>query len=108
MKKQRLIILMQNPKCEMCGKPAVEIHHKNGNKADHRLKNLMASCRSCNAKIRFKPNRSKYYRLYGCSLSEIAKKHQVSYGTLYYRINNNIPLDLPRDSRGRKAKKVEV
>lgn len=83
MKKNRLIVLMYHPKCEMCDKPAVCIHHRNGDKSDHRLSNLMASCIKCNAGIRFKPNNAKYFRLYGISFSEISSKTNYTYAHIY-------------------------
>jgi len=77
MKKNRLIILLKNLRCEICGKPAVEVHHRDGSKFNHELSNLMASCHRCNSKIRFKPNNSKYRRLYGMSLREIIIKKKI-------------------------------
>ncbi len=37
--------------CVVCGKKTIIIHHKNKNKKDNRLKNLMPICRSCHNKI---------------------------------------------------------
>lgn len=88
MKKNRLIILMNNPKCEICDKPATDIHHRNGNKADHRLSNLMALCHSCNNLIRFKPNKSKYRKLYGMTLKEMGEKLKLTEVGIRYRLNN--------------------
>ena len=90
MKKNRLIILIHNPICEICNeKPAVEVHHRNGNKADHRLRNLIASCHRCNSKIRFKPNNSKYRRIYGMNLKEMANKLNFSETNIYYLHQQN-------------------
>ena len=48
MKKNRLIILINNPLCEVCEKtPATEVHHKDNTKDNHRLSNLMAVCHKC-------------------------------------------------------------
>lgn len=47
MRKQRLILFMNNPKCEMCGKIATLIHHKDKNRANHKLANLMTVCVRC-------------------------------------------------------------
>ena len=85
MKKNRLIILLHNPICEICNKkPAVEIHHKNGDKSNHRLSNLVASCHRCNTKIRFKSNNSKFRRIYGMNLKEIASKLRYSEGYISF------------------------
>ena len=86
MKKNRLIILMNNPKCEVCGKTATCIHHRNGDKSDHRLENLMPSCHRCNARIRFGPNNTKYSRLYGLRLHEMTKKFGHS-PTFYHQLH---------------------
>lgn len=92
MKKNRLIILMNNPKCEICGKKATEIHHRDGSKFNHELSNLMATCHKCNSGIRFRPNKSKYRNVFGKSLSELQKE----YGNPYYYwkdlLNKNISI----------------
>lgn len=69
MKKNRLIILMQNPKCEYCGKPATEVHHKDENKSNHKLSNLTATCHKCNTK-----QSSKFYKRFGYTFDEITEK----------------------------------
>lgn len=69
MKKNRLIILLNNPKCEKCGKPATQIHHRDFSKVNHKLSNLMAVCTQCNCKLS-----SKFYQRYGMTLNEIASK----------------------------------
>ena len=47
-KKQRLIILISNPKCEVCRiKKATIVHHKDETKSNHELSNLIAVCRKC-------------------------------------------------------------
>ena len=94
MKKNRLIILKRHPICEKCPKPATEVHHRNGDKSDHRLRNLMASCHPCNTKIRFGPNKlhtSKYRRLFGFSSIEF-RKFGIHPYQLEFIIKNNIPL----------------
>ncbi len=42
----------------------------------------MASCRKCNSAIRFKPNNSKFRRLYGMNLKEMGKILNYSEGYL--------------------------
>lgn len=93
MKKNRLIILINNPKCEKCRKSATQIHHRSGDKSDHRLSNLMASCQSCNLKMRPKFN-SKYRRLYGMNLNEMARKYGRSSGYYYIKHKENKLKDL--------------
>ncbi len=90
MKRQRLIILMHNPKCEYCGKPATEIHHKDENKANHKLSNLAPACRKCNAK-----QSSKFYKRFGYTLSEIVKilGRSQSYWCLHSEEINHYLLD---------------
>jgi hypothetical protein len=52
MKKQRIIKLtQQNNKCELCGDKAYKIHHKDENKANHNLDNLIVVCDSCHGKL---------------------------------------------------------
>lgn len=106
MKKNRLIILLHNPKCEMCDKPAIEVHHRNGDKSDHRLSNLMPSCRSCNGGIRFRPNRSpfKYRKVYGMTLIELSEKFNCSMKTIRRRIKYKIPFNSPVHSYNYKRK----
>ena len=71
MKKNRLIILIHNPKCEYCGRPATEVHHKDGSKINHSLSNLMAVCHKCHP--RSKVHDSFYRRRYGMTLAEMGK-----------------------------------
>jgi len=78
MKRQRLIILMNNPKCEYCRNPATEIHHKDESKSNHELSNLAACCRKCNSRLS-----SKFFKLYGMTLREMAEKFGRS--TCYWR-----------------------
>ncbi len=47
MKKNRLLILLQNPRCKFCNKKATNIHHIDGNKSNHDLSNLVAVCCKC-------------------------------------------------------------
>lgn len=85
MKKNRLVILAKYPICQICNnKPSTEVHHRNGDKSDHSLENLAASCHPCNSSIRFKPNNSKYFRLYGMNLETMRKKFGGYYRKYYY------------------------
>lgn len=70
--------------CERCGSRAVLTHHKNGDKSDHRIDNLMALCAACHGIVhRGHPKKtSKYLSRYGMRLNEIAAKSGVSIRTV--------------------------
>lgn len=68
MKKQRLIILKNNPLCEYCGKRATQIHHKDEKKQNHKLTNLVAVCHICNSR-----QSSKFYKRFGYTLDQLSK-----------------------------------
>lgn len=68
MKKQRLIILMDNPKCEYCDNQATQIHHKDESKTNHKLSNLAAICHICNIRLG-----GRFYKKYGLTLKQIAE-----------------------------------
>ena len=71
LKKLRIILLRNFPKCQICKKkPSTEIHHKSGNKSNHRRNNLLAVCHPCNIKTRTRPNKSKYRNLFGFGKSK--------------------------------------
>jgi len=87
MKKNRLIKLQRaKARCEICGKRARTIHHKDGSKNNHSLKNLIVLCLSCHRIIDLKKGNmeghtTKYIRKYGLTLKEIAQKlhiHEVT------------------------------
>ena len=69
MKKNRLFILIHHPKCEYCGKFATEIHHKDEDKTNHNLSNLMAICCKCH-----RCHHSKFYKKFGYTLRGITQK----------------------------------
>ena len=75
MKKNRLIILLHNPRCEICRKSATEIHHKDFSKSNHKLSNLQAVCHKCNIRLS-----SEFYQRYGMTLTEITSKLGRSIG----------------------------
>jgi len=84
MKKNRLIVLKRHPICQKCKvSKSTEVHHRNGNKSDHRIINLMASCHSCNGSIRFSPNNTQNYRKYRMSFYQIAEKIGYTYTRIY-------------------------
>jgi len=78
MKKNRLIILINNPKCEICGALATQIHHKDFSKSNHKLSNLKAICPKCNSKLS-----NKYYQKYGFTMQEIVQ--MIGRNSLYWR-----------------------
>lgn len=82
MKKMRLIVLKEaNYICEYCGKSANQIHHKDLSKDNHTRNNLVACCGSCNRK-RAKIYTSKYRRIYGKTIKELADTLKVCAQTI--------------------------
>lgn len=77
----------KNYQCEVCGAPADEVHHLDRTKSNHSLRNLLAICTSCHMKLfhRHKKSTSKYKRIYGMTLVEIAQKLNLSMGTINKR-----------------------
>ena len=45
----RARILAEEPLCRMCGQPATDIDHANGNPADNRRVNLAPLCHACHS-----------------------------------------------------------
>ena len=85
MKKMRRIILKEAKyACHYCGKPANQIHHKDLSKDNHSKDNLVACCCKCNRQ-RSKIYTSKYRRLYGKTLKELADDSGVTANAIYYR-----------------------
>ena len=77
MKRNRLIKLQEaKGKCEVCGEDAYFVHHLDGSKDNHNLENLAVLCRKCHMILHHGEHRktSKYIRLYGMSLKEMAEK----------------------------------
>lgn len=89
MKKNRLIKLQQtHRKCEICGKVANYIHHKDGSKNNHSLNNLIVICIKChfilhNEDYKAFKYTSKMIRLYGISFREMAEKYGSSIARFY-------------------------
>jgi len=84
MKKLRLKKLeLINFKCEECGAKATHIYHKNKNKQDQRIANYIALCIKCFYKrLRIPKGTSKYLRLYGMRLKDMAQKLNISHPIL--------------------------
>jgi hypothetical protein len=94
MKQNRLIKLMQTKgKCEICGKKANTIHHKDETMDNHSLENLIVLCVSCHRMVHnagYKDNHtSKFIRLYGATIEEIAVKLKIHPGSCYKLHKNN-------------------
>ncbi len=67
--------------CSLCGEDATQTHHIDLSKDNHSVSNLLAVCVSCNLKHHPKKT-SKYKRIYGRTLDEMAKKINVSESTV--------------------------
>lgn len=80
----------QNFKCQLCGGKATEIHHRNRDKSDQRLRNYLAVCHKCHCATFHRQPRStsKYRRLIGMTLREFAKSKGISQPSAYYLLNN--------------------
>jgi hypothetical protein len=89
MKQNRLIKLQQTKaKCEICGERGVQIHHKDGSKNNHNLKNLILLCHYCHTTIDLKTgsgngHTTKYIRKYGMTLKEMAQKLHTCETTIW-------------------------
>lgn len=77
MKKNRILKLQQTRgKCEVCGERGFQIHHKDGDKGNHKIENLLLLCRKCHMIIhQGRQNQSKFIKLYGISVGEMVKKY---------------------------------
>jgi len=96
MKKNRLLKLQQTKcQCEICGRRATCIHHKDGSKDNHDLKNLIVLCNSCHMIIDLKRgsrdgHTTKFIRKYGMTLKEMAEKLHTSETTIWQWHKKNI------------------
>jgi 5-methylcytosine-specific restriction endonuclease McrA len=80
MKRIRKIVLEEeNYTCHYCGKHTKRIHHIDLSKDNHKRENLTACCNSCNLKRakKHKKHSSKYRRLYGYDLKELAEMRKL-------------------------------
>ena len=91
LKKRRLEKLeLKKSTCEVCGRFGNIAHHKDRSKDNHSLKNLQILCDICHRWIHRNDERkkvSKYIKLYGMTLEEMAQKWGGSasmYSTLHH------------------------
>lgn len=91
LKKRRLVVLEKaKGKCKICNKKANVVHHKDGSVDNHELSNLIPICNPCHKILHIdddgikKQATSKYIRLYGMTLGEMANDFGGS--LQYYRI----------------------
>ena len=91
--------------CESCGlsKPAVsrlEIHHKDKNRQNSSVENLITLCIKCHKLLHkksvlvgYKPIGSKYKRKFGFTIKEFSKKYNCSRSTIADRLRKNQPFE---------------
>ena len=96
-KRARIEVLKRaKGKCEICGEPAMIVHHIDGNKANHSLDNLIALCRQCHEplhitnekEVTIKGRPTKYGKEFGMTLAEMAKKFDVTIPTVWHWVKN--------------------
>ncbi|NLV18380.1 MAG: hypothetical protein GXY51_02695 [Bacteroidetes bacterium] len=96
-KRARIEVLKRTKgKCEICGEPAMIVHHIDGNKNNHELNNLLAVCRKCHEPLHntdgeentIKGRPTKYKLIYGKDIKELANIFGVTKATIYGWINN--------------------
>ena len=94
LKKIRIKILKKSKgKCEICGNPANVVHHIDGSKTNHSMKNLIPLCDPCHWAVHKKEygersGTSKYVRKYGMTLEQIGNKLNMSLTTVLYWLKN--------------------
>ena len=91
LKRTRILALKRaQGKCETCGAPAYQIHHIDENKSNHQLDNLICLCHSCHMALHFGEEKrtSKYKRMFGRSVAEIAKLLDLPVMYVYKRVRN--------------------
>ena len=90
MRKNRIIKLKQvKSRCEICNWRAQVVHHIDESMDNHSLDNLLALCNRCHKavhhpdKVENIKKTSKYIRLYGATMSQIAKKTAMKTSKIY-------------------------
>jgi hypothetical protein len=106
-KRARLTVLKNaKGKCDACGVHANVVHHIDGSKKNHKIGNLVALCDKCHRAVHKEEietvngrtvkavrGTSKYKRLYGFSLGEMAVILGCTIPTIYKWLKNPSTLD---------------
>lgn len=85
--KWRLVILQDNPCCNICGKLGEQVHHRDENRENNNLSNLQILCVKCHKHVH-----RKYKKFRGRIDQGLATKHGLHLATVYRRIKNGVPL----------------
>jgi len=92
-RKMRPELLAKYPLCQVCNtSPSKQIHHIDGSRDNHNPSNLLVVCVKCHASFRKK---SKYIRLYGKTLQELAVDFGVSVPTIKKYLDTCLELPAP-------------
>jgi len=82
--------LGRSTNCKHCGKKGRVLHHKNGNKSDQRLENLVVLCGSCHTNWHYKNGDFSNYTIHrGKSVKEWAKIKGMSYNGILMRLKKH-------------------
>jgi hypothetical protein len=78
--------------CEICGGKGSEVHHMDGTKINHNIENLIVVCHPCHMSFFHKQpkNTSKFIRLYGMTMKQIAENYGGSESRYYQFHKQNI------------------
>jgi 5-methylcytosine-specific restriction endonuclease McrA len=84
-KDYRMLKHKKKDRCQLCGSSYdLQIHHRDHNPRNSSLENIVTLCRKCHFSFhRKKKTTSKYIRLYGKTLSDLAREKGVS---LHYMV----------------------
>ena len=91
LKRMRIQALKRtNGKCETCGASAYQIHHIDEDKSNHQPDNLICLCHSCHMALHSGEEKttSKYKRIFGRSIKELAEILNLPAAYLYRRIRD--------------------
>ena len=88
----RLIVITRNPQCELCGAKGEHVHHKDNNRTNHDLFNLMVLCSVCHSYL----HRRKKSR-YSVTVRELAEKYSLSCSATSERLKKGVPLTFPKN-----------